>query len=340
MAYYTDTFFDSTSGYLDSVVLGVIAQQLLINEFKANYNSGGLADAYIGAVDWSAKVSTDSSNSALSIDITFPAVAPTPLKNFTDFAERVSSLNPLSTENISIARLDSYALKCYPIPSVKPTYLSTNSDGTDNINNTLERRLIWMCWKLKALTNWVEEWNNCYTVINSVMESYLVYRTTVDGDYVYAHRRYNNDVNDVTQVYPNLVNWGIRSRTVFKMIVDNFIKQKVGLNIFTSTNTDSYDTQISSYVQGLIDRIADGSPKFIDISGIAGSSITLYDDPGASSPNSISGAQSEGEFFDPSSGGGGGSGGDSMGGGDTDSGSNQGNLEGIIAEPQNTLSDC
>jgi hypothetical protein len=157
MTKYTTAYFDATPGMLEQLVLAVVTQKLS----NASYLPSNLeTDFTTDSVDWNVTLDANGSGenqATLNLSITFitSPYARQILSNREGFEQRVVSYNSNSIDGLALNRESSYPINSYPVQYL-PAYLLDN----DHDQNTLERRMMWLCLQIQAVQNWISRWNN------------------------------------------------------------------------------------------------------------------------------------------------------------------------------------
>jgi hypothetical protein len=147
-------YFDKVPGTLEQLVLGVITQKLINQDYLPDLL---VTDFTTNAINWS--VTADSGDSlsigaSLSLSLTFPTL-PYERQILTDrdsFDKRIMSINALSADTLSLPQKPNYPIKS--TPAKLPKYLSEAVP-----ENILERRLMALCLHIRNYLNWIERWN-------------------------------------------------------------------------------------------------------------------------------------------------------------------------------------
>jgi hypothetical protein len=162
MTYYDESIVSSINGLVPQLVFCCIIQEITNRRYIAESLE---VDYATDSINLGIQATNDPLTPAsLQLDISFPIAQQSPLLRRHELAERVSSVTDLHTDNIAIAREISYPrIGDYPVPD-KPTYLSGR-------NNTLERRIVWLCQQIINLDSWLAEWNQLaliyeFTIVN------------------------------------------------------------------------------------------------------------------------------------------------------------------------------
>ena len=149
-------YFDKVPGTIEQLVLGVITQKLINQDFIPDLLK---TDFTTNAIDWNVAIDSDeglSINGNLSLSMTFPTL-PYERQILTDrdtFDKRVMSINSLSVDTLSLAQKPNY-----PIKSTEPKLPDYLSEAVSE--NILERRLIALCLYIRNYLNWIDRWNIC-----------------------------------------------------------------------------------------------------------------------------------------------------------------------------------
>lgn len=160
MTYYDESIVSSINGLVPQLVFCCIYQEITNRRYIAESLE---VDYATESINLGIQVTNDSLTIAtLQLDISFPIAQQSPLLRRQELAERVSSVTDLHTDNIAIAREVSYPrIGDYPVPA-KPTYLSGRND-------TLERRIVWLCQQIINLDSWLAEWNQLVSICELVI---------------------------------------------------------------------------------------------------------------------------------------------------------------------------
>jgi hypothetical protein len=170
MTYYDELTVSYVEGLIPQLVLCCIYQEITNRRYIAESLE---IDYASGSINLGIQVTNDPLTIAtLQLDISFPIAQQSPLLKRQELAERVSSVTDLHTDNIAIAREVSYPrVSDYPVPA-KPTYLSGRND-------TLERRIVWLCQQIINLDSWLAEWNQLALICEFVIVGVNANNTTV-----------------------------------------------------------------------------------------------------------------------------------------------------------------
>ncbi len=166
MTYYDESIVSSIDGLIPQLVFCCIYQEITNRRYIAQSLEVDYASE---SINLGIQTTNDPLTPAtLQLDISFPIAQQSPLLRRYELAERVSSVTDLHTDNIAIAREVSYLrFSDYKVPT-KPTYLSGRND-------TLERRIVWLCQQIINLNSWLGEWNQfasiCEATLNNVNSS-------------------------------------------------------------------------------------------------------------------------------------------------------------------------
>ena len=166
MTYYDELIVSSVNGLVPQLVFCCICQEITNRRYIAESLE---VDYASDSINLGIQLTNDPLTIAtLQLDISFPIAQQSPLLNRSELAERVSSVTDLHTDNIAIAREASYPRGGdYPVPD-KPTYLSGRND-------TLERRIVWLCQQIINLDSWLAEWNQLVVICDFVTTNYNIY---------------------------------------------------------------------------------------------------------------------------------------------------------------------
>jgi hypothetical protein len=162
MTYYDELIVSSIDGLIPQLVFCCIYQEItnrryIAESLEVDYASESI-NLGIQATNDPLTIAT------LQLDISFPIAQQSPLLRRHELAERVSSVTDLHTDNIAIAREVSYPrIGDYQVPA-KPTYLSGRND-------TLERRIVWLCQQIINLDSWLAEWNQLALICDYVIKA-------------------------------------------------------------------------------------------------------------------------------------------------------------------------
>jgi hypothetical protein len=150
MTQYNETFFNPVPGLIPQLILACTAQEVCNRKYQPSSIS---VDYATGSITTTISVSDDDkSQGRLQIDINFPVSQQSGLKRRSELAERITSVTDLSLDSVPVGREFIYPrLNDFPVP-LKPDYLS----GTED---TLERRIAWLCQVLVNVKSWLKEWN-------------------------------------------------------------------------------------------------------------------------------------------------------------------------------------
>ena len=161
MTYYDESIVSSIEGLIPQLVFCCVYQEITNRRYIAQSLE---VDYATDSINLGIQTTTDPLTPAtLQLDISFPIAQQSPLLKRHELAERVSSVTDLHTDNIAIAREVSYPrISDYPVPP-KPSYLSGRND-------TLERRIVWLCQQIINLNSWLAEWNQFATIANYAIE--------------------------------------------------------------------------------------------------------------------------------------------------------------------------
>jgi hypothetical protein len=150
----------SIDGLIPQLVFCCIYQEITNRRYIAESLEVDYAD---GSISLGIQATNDPLTPAtLQLEISFPIAQQSPLLRRQELAERVSSVTDLHTDNIAIAREVSYPrIGDYQVPN-KPIYLSGRND-------TLERRITWLCQQIVNLDSWLNEWNQFALICDYVL---------------------------------------------------------------------------------------------------------------------------------------------------------------------------
>jgi hypothetical protein len=150
----------SIDGLIPQLVFCCIYQEITNRRYIAESLEVDYAD---GSISLGIQATNDPLTPAtLQLEISFPIAQQSPLLRRYELAERVSSVTDLHTDNIAIAREVSYPrIGDYQVPT-KPIYLSGRND-------TLERRIVWLCQQIVNLDSWLNEWNQFALICDYVL---------------------------------------------------------------------------------------------------------------------------------------------------------------------------
>jgi hypothetical protein len=160
MTYYDESIVSSIDGLIPQLVFCCIYQEITNRRYIAESLEVDYAD---GSISLGIQATNDPLTPAtLQLEISFPIAQQSPLLRRQELAERVSSVTDLHTDNIAIAREVSYPrIGDYQVPN-KPIYLSGRND-------TLERRITWLCQQIVNLDSWLNEWNQFALICDYVL---------------------------------------------------------------------------------------------------------------------------------------------------------------------------
>jgi hypothetical protein len=160
MTYYDESIVSSIDGLIPQLVFCCVLQEITNRRYIAQSLE---VDYASDSINLGIQVTNDPLTPAsLQLDISFPIAQQSPLLRRHELAERVSSVTDLHTDNIAIARELAYpTIWAYPVPA-KPTYLSGRND-------TLERRIVWLCQQVINLDSWLAEWNQLVSICEFVI---------------------------------------------------------------------------------------------------------------------------------------------------------------------------
>jgi hypothetical protein len=154
MTKYTLSWLDKVPGITEQLLLTTIAQELANQDYV---HPAILTDFTANSVKWNMVL--DSGGSA-SIPLTYQFVLDTfarqsLLDSTSTLDRRISSVNSLHIDEVSLTTKSAYPQQSFPVRNL-PTYLST-----DNVENTLERRIVYLLLQIMAIQGWIGRWNSC-----------------------------------------------------------------------------------------------------------------------------------------------------------------------------------
>jgi hypothetical protein len=155
MTFYDESIVSSINGLVPQLVFCCIIQEITNRRYIAESLE---IDYATDSINLGIQITNDPATLAtLQLDISFPIAQQSPLLRRRELAERVSSVTDLHTDNIAIGREASYPrIGDYPVPD-KPAYLIARND-------TLERRIVWLCQQIINLDSWLAEWNQLASI--------------------------------------------------------------------------------------------------------------------------------------------------------------------------------
>jgi hypothetical protein len=153
MTQYTLSWLDKVPGIVEQLFITTLAQEMANQDY---IHPAILTNFTADSVQWNLAVNSDGTN---QIDLTYQFVLDTFARQAVidspTLDRRVSSVNSLHIDEISLVTKSAYPQQSFPVRNL-PTYLST-----DNVENTLERRIVWLLIQIAAIENWINRWNNC-----------------------------------------------------------------------------------------------------------------------------------------------------------------------------------
>lgn len=172
MTQYSETFFNSVSGLIPQLILACTAQEVCNRKYQPSSIS---IDYASGSITTGISVSDDDSvQGNLQIDISFPFSQQSGLKRRSELAERITSVTDLNLDSVPIGREFTYPRSNdFPVPA-KPSYLT----GTED---TLERRITWLCQTLVNVKSWLKEWNQFALVCSGIEDDLITGYFTVNN---------------------------------------------------------------------------------------------------------------------------------------------------------------
>jgi hypothetical protein len=163
MTKYTLSWLDRTPGIVEQLFLATIAQEMANQDY---IHPAILTNFTAESVQWNLAINSDSD--ANQIDLTYQFVLDTfarqAVLDSPTLDRRVSSVNSLHIDEISLVTKSAYPRQSFPVRNL-PVYLST-----DNAENTLERRIVYLLLQIAAIQNWIYRWNEC--VVNWLSRTY------------------------------------------------------------------------------------------------------------------------------------------------------------------------
>lgn len=153
MTKYTLSWLDRAPGIVEQLFLCTVAQEMANSDY---IHPAILTNFVADSVRWNLAVNSNGDN---QIELTYQFVLDTfarqSILDSPTLDRRVSSINSLHIDEISLVTKPAYPQQSFPVRNL-PTYLST-----DNVENTLERRIVWILLQIAAIENWIDRWNNC-----------------------------------------------------------------------------------------------------------------------------------------------------------------------------------
>jgi hypothetical protein len=154
MTKYTLSWLDKVPGIVEQLFLATLAQEIANQDY---IHPAILTNFTADSVQWNLAVNYGSDIN--QIDLTYQFVLDTfarqAVLDSPTLDRRVSSVNSLHIDEISLVTKSAYPQQSFPVRNL-PIYLST-----DNVENTLERRIVWLLLQIAAIENWINRWNNC-----------------------------------------------------------------------------------------------------------------------------------------------------------------------------------
>ena len=147
-------YFDKTEGTLEQLVLAVITQKLINQDYVPDLLRTDFTNNSVSYSVTSDSGDNGTNDTNLAISLTFPTVpyARQILVDKEGFDKRVMSINSLNVDTLSLPQKPDYPIKSFP--AQLPEYLSEPVP-----ENILERRLMALCLHIRNYRNWVQRWD-------------------------------------------------------------------------------------------------------------------------------------------------------------------------------------
>jgi hypothetical protein len=153
MTKYTLSWLDRVPGIVEQLFLSTVAQEMANRDY---IHPAILTNFVADSVQWNLAVNSDGENRIeLSYQFQLDVFSRQSMLDSPTLDRRISSVNSLHIDEISLVTKSAYPQQSFPVRNL-PTYLST-----DNVENTLERRIVWLLLQIAAIENWINRWNNC-----------------------------------------------------------------------------------------------------------------------------------------------------------------------------------
>jgi hypothetical protein len=161
MTKYTLSWLDKAPGIVEQLLLATVAQEMANRDYVP---LAILTNFVSNSIQWDFTLDTDASAITLNYQFVLDTFARQSMLDSPTIDRRISSINPLHIDEISLVTKSAYPQNSFPVRNL-PLYLST-----DNVENTLERRICWTLIQIAAIENWINRWNTC--VINWLSRTY------------------------------------------------------------------------------------------------------------------------------------------------------------------------
>lgn len=153
MTKYTLSWLDRVPGIVEQLFLSTVGQEIANRDY---IHPSILTNFVADSVQWNLAVNSDGdSQIEVSYQFQLDVFARQSMLDSPTLDRRISSVNSLHIDEISLVTKSAYPQQSFPVRNL-PTYLST-----DNVENTLERRIVWLLLQIAAIENWINRWNNC-----------------------------------------------------------------------------------------------------------------------------------------------------------------------------------